>query len=92
MARPIRWGRTTCPICRDRITNNALGREAHIRHCLPDDRRFRVFSEWIRGRDRWTWERRDGLGVGQGYYTRSAAFDAAHDFLEKQPYVERYIP
>lgn len=33
MARKINWGRTTCPHCRDRITKNALGRAAHIRHC-----------------------------------------------------------
>ena len=33
MARKINWRRVTCPICRDKITNNALGREAHIRAC-----------------------------------------------------------
>jgi hypothetical protein len=33
MARQIHWGRVTCPYCHDRITNNALGRDAHIRHC-----------------------------------------------------------
>jgi hypothetical protein len=29
----IRWRRVLCPVCGDRITNNALGRDAHIRHC-----------------------------------------------------------
>lgn len=33
MARKIIWRRVRCPVCGDRITNNALGRAAHIRHC-----------------------------------------------------------
>jgi hypothetical protein len=33
MTRKINWGRVTCPKCGDRITRNALGRAAHIRHC-----------------------------------------------------------
>jgi hypothetical protein len=28
-----RMGRKPCPICRDLITNNALGRASHVRAC-----------------------------------------------------------
>lgn len=33
MRRKIHWRRVPCPVCGDRITNNALGKAAHIRHC-----------------------------------------------------------
>jgi len=28
------WGWVTCPVCGDKITNNARGRESHIKACL----------------------------------------------------------
>jgi hypothetical protein len=31
--RKIRYGRRPCPICREMVTKNALGRAAHIRSC-----------------------------------------------------------
>jgi hypothetical protein len=36
MTRKIRWRRIICPVCGHRITNNALGRDAHIRHCTKE--------------------------------------------------------
>jgi hypothetical protein len=33
MSRKIRYRRKPCPICRDLVTTNALGRSAHIRSC-----------------------------------------------------------
>ena len=36
MRKKIRWRRVQCPICRTLITNNALGKAAHIRHCTKE--------------------------------------------------------
>lgn len=36
MARKIRWRRVHCPICGTLITNNALGKAAHIRNCTKE--------------------------------------------------------
>jgi hypothetical protein len=38
MARKIIWRRKPCPVCGDRVTVNALGRAAHIRHCTGKPR------------------------------------------------------
>jgi len=36
LRRKIHWRRVLCPVCHDRITNNALGRAAHIRNCTKE--------------------------------------------------------
>ena len=33
MPRRTRYGRRPCPCCGERVTTNALGRAAHMRHC-----------------------------------------------------------
>jgi hypothetical protein len=45
MTRKIRWRRVVCPICGDRITNNALGKAAHIRHCTKEKAAARAEAE-----------------------------------------------
>jgi hypothetical protein len=59
MARKIRWRRVTCPKCGDRITSNALGRAAHLRHCTgrprpesaEDAQTRRIFAGDAKSRD-----------------------------------------
>jgi hypothetical protein len=41
----LRLARVVCPICRDRITNNALGRAAHIRWCTKEKAAAKVEAE-----------------------------------------------
>jgi hypothetical protein len=45
LKRKIRWRRVHCPTCGTLITNNALGREAHIRHCTKEKAAARAAAD-----------------------------------------------
>ena len=50
--RIIRWRRVHCPVCSTLISNNALAREAHIRHCTGHPERYEAHvggGSWHQG-------------------------------------------